>query len=367
MLSFNVDDNLKDYQEFISNVNQVDIYQDSRWISAAVKKDYGKYHIFTLRENEQIIVGAVAYIKDIRHLGKYIYIQHGPQFKLETNTDAFSTWGNIDLEANHRYEDCIEFLNRLAQYAKSNDYISVVFEPLAASYSQFAKILLHLGYQNYHHFNLPKYPMYLDLAKKEETLLAEVTKNTRYNIKYAEKKGVTIEVIYPTHDNTHIIEEFYSILNFKSEVKNFRIPAKSFFIDIWNNFAGTNNVAVIFAKYNNEYISANFTLFYSDWAGSHYTANLLKHKNLKASYLLKWATIIHSQKRGIKLFDMWGDIPNVKHNHPEYGVIVFKKGFNPITRNFCGWMILPLNLPKYTLWLHYNYFKKTLRGLRQVR
>jgi lipid II:glycine glycyltransferase (peptidoglycan interpeptide bridge formation enzyme) len=182
-------------------------------------------------------------------------------------------------------------------------------------------------------------------------------------VRYAKRKGVEVEFFYPglAQDDSNCVNEFYSLLERASSNKDYDIPDKLYFLKAWRQYEEAyekkqvskdywDTVCFALAKYKNQVISANFSQFFGNWAGSYYTANSRKFSKLRASYYLKWATILEAKKRGKTVFDMWGHVPNAKKGDPGYGFSRFKYGFNPLKKVFTGRLGLAIEPYKYNLW-----------------
>lgn len=353
---FNPQTKPEDFAQLLGQVDSVDIFQDPRWLEVSSGKGWDKSQIFSLsNEAGEILIGASGYINSSTGFGKYLYIQHGPLIRhtllvSKTQTPA-QTWAEADFLNQQAQQICREFFTQLHNYSRAHGYFALIIEPISLADSAVAQLLTELGYLPQRWSILPKHPMYIDLSQTEAELLAKLEKNTRYNIRYAQKQGVTIEFIYPDQVNINsALEIFYGLLQEAAEHKSYGLPAKSFFTAAVKAYQGTNNLCFALAYYNGEVISANFSQFFGKWASSYYTANSRRQPKLRASYLLKWATILEAKRQGKAVFDMWGQIPGLAKNHPEYGYGQFKRSFNPIEKTLVGRVILPLNPAKYFAW-----------------
>lgn len=344
------------YQQFLNTVGQADIFQTIGWAEISKYKGWQDYKIFAVVAEDQVLVAGVVYENISKYFGKYMYVLHGPLMS-EPGEISAQSWGETPISS--AYISALKYwLHELRNYATANNVFSIVLEPLATADSEQAKVFANMAARSQSITTLPKYPMFIDLNHDEDELLAQIGKSTRYNIRQAQKHGVEIEFYYPdyfgsisTKENEFDpVTEFYRVLTSASAKKGYDVPSIKFFEAAWKQFQGSRDVAFVFAKYEGEIISANFTQFSKNWAGSYYTANTNKHSQAKASYLLKWATIIEAKRNGQKVFDMWGQLPNIGPSHPEYGYAQFKKGFRPIEKEFVGRVVIPVSKLKYSLW-----------------
>jgi lipid II:glycine glycyltransferase (peptidoglycan interpeptide bridge formation enzyme) len=351
-MNFKADKNYSKTTELIKNTPFSDIFQDEKWLEVSAAKGWNEYLNFRLEDDDgNTVIAGNAYIMSAKYFGNYIYFQHGPLIHEDLLDDAevrAQNWGEVNGEKARFVVE--KFVGKIKEYAEEQNYFAVVMEPLAEMKSGYSQELIKNGFLPQPRGVLPKYPMFMDLTIDKEDLLASLDKNTRYNVRYAGRKGIKTEFSYPTKDNQQEVDKFFEIMDEVSDKKGYDIPNRKFFKTAWKNYMGTKKVAFGWAKFEDEIVSANFTQFYKDWAGSYYTANTLKYRKKRTSYKLKWDTIIEAKKNGMKVFDMWGWIPGLKKGHPEYGYGRFKRGFNPEMKEFAGRLILPISSAKYMIW-----------------
>ncbi len=354
--------------EFLKkNSTSSDIFQYPKWLAASQARKWGKPIYFVLKDknSNEIIISASAYIQKAKILGKYLNILHGPiinnSFLKYPHKKYIDNWALINYKDSGLNNIIDQFFTYVQTYCSKNHFFSIIIEPLSIKNSDFHKSLINFGFQrNNTTHSLPNFPIYIDLEIPEKNLIMQLDKKVRYNIRYSKRKNVKIEFHYPQKDNNSLIQQFYNILISASKRQNYSIPNIEFFETVWKKFYNTKNIAIVFAKYNNKIISANFTQFFQLWAGSYYTANIYKYSKLRASYALKWETILEAQKNNCKIFDMWGYIPNIDKSHPAYGFSKFKLRFNGTKKELTGRMILPVNKFKYNIWTNFHKIKKLL-------
>ncbi|ASB48699.1 lipid II:glycine glycyltransferase FemX [Alkalitalea saponilacus] len=173
---------------------------------------------------------------------------------------------------------------------------------------------------------LPSNTVFLNLRKSEEQILASMKPKTRYNIRLAERKGVSVkeygmenlQIWYNLYKETsirnglylHNIEYFRTVLTAKA--KNTNSPA---------------DVHLLVAEAGNEPLSAMFLVISGNRATYLYGASASNHKNYMGSYALQWKAIQMAKEKGCTDYDMFGVAPNPNPEHPMYGLYRFKTGF----------------------------------------
>ena len=129
-------------------------------------------------------------------------------------------------------EDFKKLNDEIKRIAKENNAIAVLLEPdVLVDDEEFRKIAKENGYIINDHIKgfseqiNPRFVFRLDLKDKtEETLMKEFHSKTRYNIRYAEKKGV--EIFEGTKED---LKTFQNIMVETGERDNFGIRPLEYF------------------------------------------------------------------------------------------------------------------------------------------
>ena len=158
---------------------------------------------------------------------------------------------------------------------------------------------------------------------------------TRYNIRLAEKRGVTVKESSNINEFLKLNSETTARDKFKSHPDNYyRTMFKVLGV---NQQSTTNNqqcVAKLFTAYfKNKAIASNIVIFFADTANYIHGASSNEHRNLMAPHLLQWEVIKYAKSQGYKWYDFWGINPSVGTGcDPSYhkswqGITRFKRGF----------------------------------------
>lgn len=209
---------------------------------------------------------------------------------------------------------------------------------------EFKKIINELGYKTKTNIKSiadviqPKYVFRLDLRNKtEEELLQSFESKTRYNIRLATKKGVTIRE--GTRDDLKI---FYDIMKTTGSRDDFFIRPLSYFEKIWDEMQ-PNHVKLFIAEFEGQPIAGVFPILYGDKVWYLYGGSSNAHRNLMPNYLLQWTMIKWALENKCNWYDFRGVSGFKNENDPQYGVYKFKKGFNPTFMEFIDEMYVVYN------------------------
>jgi lipid II:glycine glycyltransferase (peptidoglycan interpeptide bridge formation enzyme) len=161
----------------------------------------------------------------------------------------------------------------------------------------------------------------LDISRSEEELLAAMHQKQRYNIKYAEKNGVTAKVAETQED----FDIFWEMFESTSIRQKYYIRPKSYYQKIWNKFKDTGMVHILTVSYKDEPLASWMLFTYENVLYYPYGGSSEKHRNLFGSTYLGWQAILLGKKFGCKLFDMWGASENPENSSdPWWGFTNFK-------------------------------------------
>lgn len=165
----------------------------------------------------------------------------------------------------------------------------------------------------------PADTLILDLQQSADKLLANFHAKTRYNIKVAEKRGVTIAKLEAGQ-----FDQCWRLFLTTSKRDQFGLHPKGYYeamlklpeVELW--VAKTPENAII---------AANLLAFYGDTATYLHGASDYNHRQLMAPNLLQWTLIKEAKQRGFKYYDWHGIAPDNSGQHPWAGLTRFKRGF----------------------------------------
>ena len=176
----------------------------------------------------------------------------------------------------------------------------------------------------------PQTSIIIDISSDEDSILAAMKQKTRYNIRLAEKKDVTIR------PGTEVdIPLFYELSRLTSNRDGFGIHSLEYYLMAYRLFA-PNHCALLIAEFEGQPLAALMIFTQDTTAYYFYGASAHTHRNLMPAYLLQWEAIRWAKSRGCTTYDLWG-IPNTNvetleaefnlRNDGLWGVYRFKRGF----------------------------------------
>jgi peptidoglycan pentaglycine glycine transferase (the first glycine) len=196
----------------------------------------------------------------------------------------------------------------------------------------------------------------LYLEPSEEDLLLAMKQKTRYNIRYAGRKGITVRPGGPADFDT-ILQMYRET----AERDNFTIRPPDYYRDAWTSLYQAGMAQPLLAEYEAEPVAAVILVKFGDKVIYMYGASTEKERRRMPNYLLQWEAIRWAKAQGCRTYDFWGAPDAFVENDPLWGVWRFKAGFaGEVVHHIGAWdyPVRPLLyklytqlLPRYLNWL----------------
>lgn len=177
------------------------------------------------------------------------------------------------------------------------------------------------------HAYQPASTLLIDLATSEDELLARMHEKTRYNIRLAERKGVTVRV----GDSKQDLETFLQ-LNQETSKRDRFISQPAEYIQATYDFLRPKKMAFIrIAELEGVPLAASMEIAYGDTVTYLYGASSSQHREAMAPYALHWSAIRDAKRSGHAFYDFYGVNPEDEASP------YFKSSWAGITRFKLGW------------------------------
>ncbi len=201
----------------------------------------------------------------------------------------------------------------------------------------------------------------IDLRRTEEELLAAMRPKTRYNIRIAERHGVTV-----TEMGLDGLNAWYRLYSETSTRQAIVCEEESYFRDLFLTIGSGNRATPHKAEAEAE--AAAFTKtrlhFYGAWKNGRLLGGVITaHHRRRAyylfgarssedraampSYALQWYAIRRAKAAGCRWYDMFGIPPSGDAYHPMHGLYRFKTGFGGRKAHYSGTWDYPLSADRY--------------------
>jgi lipid II:glycine glycyltransferase (peptidoglycan interpeptide bridge formation enzyme) len=209
----------------------------------------------------------------------------------------------------------------------------------------------------------PKFVFRLPINKDIESIFGDFHSKTRYNIRLAERKGVTVREANSKED----LQVFYEVLKETAERDNFLIREYSYYEIIWDLMVQKGIAKLYLAEFEDKIIAGTLFFIFGRITWYIYGASSNSYRNVMPNYLLQWKMIKFAKEKGCDIYDFRGISGDLNPDNPLYGLYRFKKGFNPEMVEFIGEFDMVISPLHYSLWKYgepmYRSIRKKVRGL----
>lgn len=328
----------EEWETFIHSRKEANFLQSWNW--GIFHENLGKRVFrFSMKSGSKII-GCALCIKEEAKRGTYLAIYGGPIFD----------WDN---ENHFRL-----LLSTIKQRASEENCIFIRLRPQVVDFEKYRDFLRSCGFRLSPMHLEADLTLQLDVEKSEEELLSHMRKNTRYEIRKAQKLNIQVK----QSSNLKGIKEFYEHQVMLSKKHNFVPFSYKFLHEQFKALVADDQVTLFHSYKDQKLLASAFVIFYNREAVYHYGISTEANARLPGSYACQWAAILEAKKRGLKRYNLWGVAPKEEKNHRFAGVSVFKRGFGGKEVQYVPAHDLPLN-KKYYLTFGFEVMRKKLRKL----
>lgn len=245
-----------------------------------------------------------------------------------------------------------EMVQKIRRVAEENKCVFVRVRPQLLGITENLALMEKLGLRLAPMHLHAEHTVMIDLTKSEETLLAEMRKQTRYEVRQAEKLGLRIW----RGNSESLFKEFREVQLETARRQNFVPPSLEVLLAEREAFGANAQIYVVDSADGQRIC---YGLMLSDGAEAEYyeAASTNLGRKLPGSYGMLWRAMRDLKQQGIKRFNLWGIAPEGVKNHRYAGVTTFKKGFGGEVVEFVPAQDLVIKSLRYKL----DYLVETLR------
>jgi lipid II:glycine glycyltransferase (peptidoglycan interpeptide bridge formation enzyme) len=197
----------------------------------------------------------------------------------------------------------------------------------------------------------------LDLEREEADILASFKQKTRYNIRLAGRRDVTVR--YGSDVDLPLIAEMYQ----ETAVRDgFTIRPAEYYLDVWRTFYEDGMAQPFIAEYEGVPLAAVIIIFSKRQAIYMYGASTDLERKRMPNHLLQWEAIRWARNQGCTTYDFWGAPNEFVESDPLWGVWRFKRGFNGQVVKHIGAWDYPVK--PFWYWLYTTVIPRYLDLLR---
>lgn len=176
----------------------------------------------------------------------------------------------------------------------------------------------------------------LAIDRPDDELLAGMKPKWRYNVKLAEKKGVTV-----ADEGLAGLSDFYALYETTAARDRIAIHPRSYYERLLsmrpaNEAEARPELRLWIARHEGRALAAIITVYYAGEATYLYGASSDEQRNLMPAYALQWAAMRAARQAGCTSYDLYGIPPVDDPDHPMSGLYRFKTGFGGQVRHYAG-------------------------------
>jgi lipid II:glycine glycyltransferase (peptidoglycan interpeptide bridge formation enzyme) len=151
----------------------------------------------------------------------------------------------------------------------------------------------------------PRRSVVIDLRLDEEAILAQMKPKTRYNVRLASRKGVSVRLA-----GADDLPVFYRLLQTTGRRDGFGIHSLAYYSQAWRVFTEQRSAALFLAEYGGQVLAGIMVFAWADKALYMYGASSDEERQRMPNHLLQWEAMRWAKGQGCETYDLWG-IPDV--------------------------------------------------------
>ena len=343
MYEFITEKTLPEYEAFVQSHPKGNFVQSYLW---GKQKPMWQWDAIAVRGEDGAIRGSLAVMtRKVPGIGRTLmYGCRGPV---------------CDLDDRETFSQLLDGAKVLAKKYKS--YVIKIDPDVPSSNTAFSSMLQSFGFRakeggkNFEAIQ-PRYVFRLNVeGKTEEELLANFHQKWRYNIRLAERKGVTVRIC-----GKEMVPAFSDLMLTTGVRDGFVTRKPEYFAAMLDNLGEHARLYMAFDP-NDTPIAGTLAIHYGDKVWYLYGASSNEHRNLMPNYLLQWRMIQWAVETNCRIYDFRGVSGDVSEDNPLYGLFRFKQGFGGDFTEFVGEMDLVLSPVIYWAVEHGTSVFKELR------
>jgi lipid II:glycine glycyltransferase (peptidoglycan interpeptide bridge formation enzyme) len=333
-----------EWDQFVALHPDGHVLQCSAW--AELKSAFGwRAERIAVRDGGRLVAGAQVLYRRLP-LGTHIaYLPKGPLVDLGDSAIC-----QVLLDAVHR-----QCRSRRAIMLKIEPDLRIDLNSYG-SWERVRELLGGYGFQPGRQTIQPRRTILVDLTSDEDEILRRMKSKTRYNIRVAERKGVSIH-----HDEEEDIDDFVRLMAVTGERNAFGVHTAAYYRRAYALLNPAGIARLFIATYEGQPIAGLMVFVCNQKAWYMYGGSANEHRERMPNYALQWAAIRWAKACGCCSYDLYG-VPDEEQETLEaqfadrreglWGVYRFKRGFGGQLVRYVGAFDHVYDKPLY--WLYHQ-------------
>lgn len=308
---------LQQWNEFIKDCHQAHILQKAAWGELKSKFGWDSCWVIHGRLGAQVLFQRIP-------LGYQVaYLPRGP---VSPDGKVFD------------HPDWRDFQNDLDLLCRQRKAVFLKIEPDCWAEEGSQSSSPPEGFIRSPHSIQPPRTILISLDGTDDQILARMKSKTRYNIRLAKKKGVSVRQL-------DAVEPFYDLLESTSDRAAFGIHTEGYYQAAYELFRGSGACKLFLAEYDGIPLASIMVFVSGSRSWYFYGASSNLHRDRMPTYLIQWEAMRWAREQGCLSYDLWG-VPDeeadfleknfTKRSDGLWGVYRFKRGFGGELKRVCG-------------------------------
>jgi lipid II:glycine glycyltransferase (peptidoglycan interpeptide bridge formation enzyme) len=215
----------------------------------------------------------------------------------------------------------------------------------------------------------PLSTIHVALTPDEDAILGRMKPKWRYNIRLAERKGVTAR-----HATMNDLPAVQGLLEQTGTRDAFSVHSAAYYRKATELFAADSSATWLLAEHEGRLLAAIAVFASGQMAWYMWGASSDADRNLMPNHALQWAAMQWARSRGCQIYDLWG-IPDEVGDNPDaytdleswgndglWGVYRFKQGFGGRVVRYAGAWDMPTSMLGHSLYRAALKLRSTTRS-----
>lgn len=227
---------------------------------------------------------------------------------------------------------------------------SVEVEPEIADTPETRSALQGLGLRKVEDVQIARATLSVDLTRDEDAILASFRPKTRYNIRLAARRGVSVTRV---DCEPPAMEAMHRLMGLAFRRATLPLRPLAYHAAYWRLFEASGQGALFLARLGDEVLAGAYAVWLGEKGWYKDGGSSPRHREVMAPHLLQWEVMRFLRARGVRSYDLFaaprradlGDPAN-----PVRGLWQFKSGFSADLREFVGTWGLVVDERRYWIW-----------------
>ncbi len=185
----------------------------------------------------------------------------------------------------------------------------------------------------------------IDLTASEDAMLSRMKQKTRYNIRLAQKKGVTVRL--GTAADLPLMYQMYAETSVRD---GFIIREEGYYQTVWQTFMRAQPsdqsrqpfTEPLIAEVEGDVVGAVSMFYFAGQAIYLFGMSRQFHREKMPNYLLQWEAVRRAKALGCRVYNLWGAPDEFNESDGLWGVFRFKEGLGgAVSRTLGAWDFTP--------------------------